>query len=163
MPFETSSLRLWKSLARPERELAARTFWQRPPQEAAVLAAREVVQLLRVRPQAFHKIPVEARVRALAGLANPSEGVAEALLVALHLDARRALLVDFLDALGVTHEEGLIAEDAEIVPPADDTLAPIAAELATRHGAAAVRLYWNVLWLQDRERWAALESSAPAA
>ena len=163
MPFETNSLRLWKNLPRPERELAARTFWQHPPQEAAVLAAREVVQLLRVRPQAFHKIPVEARVRALAGLANPSEGVAEALLVALHLDARRPLLVDFLDALGVAHEEGLIPEDAEITPPDDAQLAPIAAELATRHGAAAVRLYWNVLWLQDRERWTALESSAPAA
>jgi hypothetical protein len=163
MPFETSSLRLWKSLPRPERELAARSFWQHPPQEAAVLAAREVVQLLRVRPQAFHKIPVESRVRALAGLANPSEGVAEALLVALHLDVRRPLLVDFLDALGAPHEEGVIAEDAEIALPAAAALAPIAASLAGKHGAPAVRLYWNVLWLQDRERWAALEAAVPAA
>jgi len=163
MPFENSSLRLWKNLPRPERELAARTFWQHPPQEAAALAAREVVQLLRVRPQAFHKISVEARVRALAGLANPSEAVAEALLVALHLDARRPLLVDFLDALGAPHEEGLIAEDAEIAPPSVAALAPIATSLAEKHGAAAVRLYWNVLWMQDRERWAALEAAAPAA
>ena len=157
MPFESSPLRLWKSLPRPEREQAARAFWEHPPQEAAPAAAREIVKLLRVRPQAFNKIPVESRVRALAGLAHPPDAVAEALVVALHLGPRRPLLVDFLDQLGIAHEEGLISEDAEIPAPEESKVRSAAAALRERHDAAAIQLYWNALWLQDSERWRALE------
>jgi hypothetical protein len=160
MPFETSATRLWRSLPRAERELAARAFWRQPPADAAAAAAREVVDLLRVRPQQFAKIPVESRVRALAGLASPSESVAEALLVALHLGERRALLGDFLDALGVAHEEGLIAEEAEVPAPDAERVRPIAASLSAKHGTAALRTYWNALFLQDRDRWGALEPVA---
>jgi hypothetical protein len=160
MPFESSPLRLWKSLPRPEREQAARAFWEHPPQEAAPAAAREIVQLLRVRPQAFHKIPLESRVRALAGLAHPPDAVAEALVVALHLGPRRPLLADFLDQIGVAHEEGLIAEDAEIAAPDEAAVRKAAAALRERHDAAAIRLYWNALWLQDAERWQALAAVA---
>jgi len=29
--------------------------------------------------------------------------------------------------------------------------------LRERHDVSAIRLYWNALWLQDAERWKALE------
>lgn len=157
MPFESSPLRLWKSLPRPEREQAARAFWENPPQEAAPAAAREIVKLLRVRPQAFGKIALESRVRALAGLAHPPDAVAEALVVAIHLGPRRPLLADFLDQLGVAHEEGLIAEEAEFAPPDEAKVRAAAVSLRERHDVAAIKLYWNALWLQDAERWKALE------
>jgi hypothetical protein len=161
VPFETTPLKLWQSLARADREEAARAFWEHPPEGSAAEAARAVVDLLRVRPQAFHKVPVEARVRALAGLARPSESVAEALLVALHVECRRQLLVDFLDAAGIAHEDGVL-DDPEGEPEAlgPDVARQAAGELAERHSPAAVRVYWNALWLQDRERWAALEPVA---
>lgn len=71
MPFEPNVVRLWRSLSRDARTEAARSFWERPTEEAAVAAAQEIVKILRVRPQAFHKIPLEQRVRAVAGLAAP--------------------------------------------------------------------------------------------
>jgi hypothetical protein len=157
MPFESSPLRLWKSLPKPEREQAARAFWDNPPQEAAPAAVAEIVKLLRVRPQAFGKIPLESRVRALAHLAHPPDAVAEALVVALHLGPRRPLLADFLDQLGIAHQDGLIAEDTEIAPPEEARVRAAAKALRERHDAAAIRLYWNALWLQDAERWRALE------
>jgi hypothetical protein len=157
MPFEPTPLRLWKSLTKVEREQAARAFWEHPPEEAAPAAAREIVKLLRVRPQAFGKIPLESRVRALAHLAHPPDAVAEALVVALHLGPRRPLLADFLDALGIAHEDGLIAEDTELPPPDEAAVRAAGAALKERHEAAAVRTYWNALWLQDKERWHALE------
>lgn len=160
MPFEPTALRLWKTLPRDERERAARAFWERPPEEAAAAAAQEIVKLLKMRPQAFHKISAEARVRALAGLANPPETVAEALLIALHLEERRPLLAAFLDALAIPHEEGLIADDVEIEPVAAERARRALAALAPAHPAAAIRLYWNALWLQDRERWAGLADVA---
>jgi hypothetical protein len=161
MDFETSPLRLWRTLSREDRAAAARAFWNHPPTEAAAVAAREVVNLLRVRPQAFQKIPLEQRVRALAGLASPPESLAESLLVSLHVGERRALLVEFLDAAGIPHEEGLIAEDAEL-PELDVGRArgALAALRASGHPDAAIRVYWNALWLQDRARWTALEPLA---
>lgn len=160
MPFEPTALRLWKTLPRDERERAARAFWERPPEEAAAAAAQEIVKLLKMRPQAFHKISAESRVRALAGLANPPETVAEALVIALHLEERRPLLAAFLDALAIPHEEGLIADDVEIEPVAAERARGALAALAPAHPAPAIRLYWNALWLQDRERWAGLAEVA---
>lgn len=160
MPFEPTALRLWKTLPRDERERAARAFWERPPEEAAAAAAQEIVKLLKMRPQAFHKISPESRVRALAGLANPPETVAEALLIALHLEERRPLLAAFLDALAIPHEEGLIDDDVEIEPVAAERARSALAALAPAHPAPAIRLYWNALWLQDRERWAGLSDVA---
>lgn len=160
MPFEPTALRLWKTLPRDERETAARAFWERPPEEVAATAAHEIVKLLKMRPQAFHKISPESRVRALAGLANPPETVAEALLVALHLEQRRPLLAAFLDALAIPHEEGLIAEEAEIAPVTAERARQALAALAPAHPTAAIRVYWNALWLQDRERWAGLAEIA---
>jgi hypothetical protein len=157
MPFETSTARLWRALARADRLTAASAFWSRPSEEGAKLAAREIVQLLRVRPQALGRVALDQRVRALAGLAHPPEALADALLLALHVGERRGLLADFLDAAGIPHEEGLIAEDAEL-PALDRDAAgrALAALRAKGHAPAAIRVYWNALWLQDRERWAAL-------
>jgi hypothetical protein len=160
MPFEPNALRLWKTLTRDEREHAARAFWERPPEEVAATAAHEIVKLLKMRPQAFHKVSPESRVRALAGLANPPETVAEALLVALHLEARRPLLVAFLDALAIPHEEGLIAEEVEIETVTATRAREALVALRPAHPAAAIRVYWNALWLQDRERWAGLAEIA---
>jgi hypothetical protein len=160
MPFETTAARLWRSLDRDARERAARAFWERPPEEAAAAAARAVVELLKMRPQAFARLAPEARVRALARLAQPPEAVADALLVALHLAERRELLAAFLDALGVPHEEGLIAEEVEIAPVDAARARAALAELRAAHEAAAIRLYWNALWLQDAERWAGLSEIA---
>jgi hypothetical protein len=159
--FETTPLKLWRSLPREERALAARAFWEHPTEEAGALAAREIVNILRVRPQAFHKIRIEQRVRAVAGLAHPPDALADALVLSLHVVARRTLLVDFLDALGIAHEEGLIAEDAEL-PEIDEARVRRALDAlrARGHGDRAITTYWNALWLQDPGRWAPLATVA---
>jgi hypothetical protein len=159
MPFEPTSLKLWRTLAREDRVAAARAFWQRPPQEAGAAAAQEIVKILRVRPQAFHKVPLDQRVSALAGLAHPPEHLADALLVALHVGARRSLLVDFLDRMSIPHEEGLISDEAEWPAITESAAQEALAALTLRHTPQAVRVYWNALWLQDPTRWAALEAA----
>lgn len=160
MPFETTASRLWRSLPREARERAARHFWEHPPEEVAPTAAREVVNLLKIRPQAFGRLSAAQRERALAGLAQTPEPVAEALLVALHLAERRPLLAAFLDTIGVAHEEGLIAEDAEVPPLTAEAARQALATLRAGHPADELRVYWNALWLQDRERWAGLAALA---
>jgi hypothetical protein len=161
MAFETSTVRLWRTLSREDRVAAATAFWNRPTKEGTALALREIVKILRVRPQALGRVPIGQRVSAVAGLANPPEALADALLVALHVGERRSLLVDFLEAAGIPHENGVIAEDAELAPLVEESARKALAALRVRgHADPAIRAYWNALWLQDRERWAALETVA---
>lgn len=162
MPFEPTTLKLWRTLPREARLEAARAFWNRPSEEAALGAAREIVQILRVRPQAFHKVPLEQRVSLLAGLAAPPEALVEALLLALHVERRRELLGAFLEALGIPHEEGMIADDTEFAPPTEAAARAALESLRPRFPADQIRVYWNALWLQDRARWGALEPAAAA-
>lgn len=156
MPFEPNVVRLWRALPREARLEAAHSFWERPTEEAAVAAAQEIVKILRVRPQAFHKVPLDQRVRAVAGLAAPPDTLAEALLISLHVDARRDLLVAFLDALAIPHEEGMISEEDDFEPPTAAAVRGALPALLARFPAEQIAVYWNALWLQDGERWAAL-------
>jgi hypothetical protein len=93
-------------------------------------------------------------------VSDPGESLASGLVVALHHAERRGLVYALLDAAGRPPEEGVLKED--------DDGAPLT-EAQARAGVAALRRafpreqvdhYHNALWLQDAERWAALEGSA---
>jgi hypothetical protein len=157
MEFDLSAGRIWRRLGREERLAAARHFWSETPPEAAALADAAIVKVLHVRPQAVRTLPADRKAGALASVAEPSELLAASLLVALHLGERRPLLAAFLDATGLPHANGLLAEDAS---------AQAVPEAVARRGVEAVlaafpadhvRTYLNTLWLQDHDRWEALE------
>ncbi len=162
MSFETTAVRIWKRLPREERVVAARAFWNEPPEIALGSALGAVVKARHVRPQVARSMPLEARAEALASVLDPGEAVAQALLVALHLTDRRSLLCTFLDAVGLPHENGLLKEKEDEVPaPLSDAAARAGvAALSAAHAAGHVATYLNTLWLQDPERWAALERAS---
>jgi hypothetical protein len=157
--FEQTSGRLWKRLTRDERLAAARLFFAQPPQEAFGSALAVLVKARHLRPQVARSLPPEEQARALSSVLDVGETLAGSLLVALHLGERRALLAAFLDATGLPHDNGLLAEDASGDP---------VPEAVARRGVDAVRAafpedqvrtYLNTLWLQDHDRWAALEQA----
>jgi hypothetical protein len=83
--------------------------------------------------------------------------------VGLHLADRRALLGAFLDALKLPHEDGILTEEADAAPPVDDARARAAVEALGGFPPDQVRTYLNTLWLQDPERWRALEGTTVEA
>ncbi|MET0551436.1 MAG: hypothetical protein ABW221_00260, partial [Vicinamibacteria bacterium] len=129
MELDLSAGRVWRRLTREERLAAARLFWVDPASEAAPHALSAIVQVLHVRPQAVRAVPVERKTAALASVTEPTELLAASLLVALHLGERRALLAAFLDAVGLAHDQGLLAEDASAEP---------VTEAAARRGVDAI-------------------------
>ena len=160
--MEPTATRLWKRLGREERLAAATLFWREPSEEVVGAALSAVIKARRLRPQVARSLPPEERARALASVLDPGESVAAALLVALHLGERRALLATFLDAAGLAHEDGILRDEEGAAPPPLD-------EAAAREGVRAlaaaypreqVETYLNTLWLQDPERWRTLERSA---
>jgi hypothetical protein len=62
----------------------------------------------------------------------------------------------FLDALGITHEDGLIQQ--EEVKPDASKIPPAAAQLAQQFPPDDVRLYLDTLLSQDPETWGALRN-----
>jgi hypothetical protein len=157
---------LWKQLAPERKQLAAEAFWKdesaATEQTEAVLA---IAQRIKFRVSSVLKMPHEKKVRYLINLPGPSEVIAARLLVAYHLGQQRPMMAAFLDALGLKHEEGLIA-DEELSPPAAEKLQSAVQTLASSHPAEDVALYLSTLIWQDPDTWGALadmpESRLPA-
>jgi hypothetical protein len=158
--LEPTATRLWKRLDRQERLAAATLFWREPSEEVVGAALSAVIKARRLRPQVARSLPPEERARALAGILDPGESVAAALLVALHLGERRALLATFLDAAGLPHDEGILRDEDGGAPPLSEAAAREGVRaLAAAHPREQVETYLNTLWLQDPDRWRVLERS----
>ena len=158
MPLETTATRLWKRLTREARLAAASAFWQETPAEGAGAALAAIVKARHLRPQVARALDADEKARSLASVLDPGESVASALLVALHLGPRRAMLAPFLDAAGLAHENGILKdEDAE--PVTEDAVRAGVGALAASFPRADIETYLNTLWLQDPDRWQALATS----
>ena len=158
MRFEPTAARLWKRLGRDERNAAAASFWKDTPPEVTGIALAALVKARHMRPQVARSLPPEEQARALASVLDVGEPVASSLLVALHLGERRPMLATFLDAAGLPHENGLLKDEAEEgAVPAESAQKGVAALRAAGHSPEQVRTYLNTLWLQDPDRWKALE------
>ena len=122
--------RVWKRLS-PERRLAvAEPFWsdeQSTEQQAEAIAA--IALRMKFRTKSVLALPLAKRVKYLSTLPTISDAIVARAMVAYHLEQQRPMMSAFLDSLGITHENGLIAD--ETLPTQDaDKLRTAAAELA---------------------------------
>ncbi|MBK5256930.1 MAG: hypothetical protein JJE39_12930 [Vicinamibacteria bacterium] len=150
--WQSTSNRLWKTLSPEERNLAATELVKDPTPliRASVIAV--VAEARKMRAVAVRKLQADVQARIIATVRDPGEVLASSLLVALHLGPRKPMLVAFLDALGLPHEDGILKDEAT-EPIALGELKKGCAALASEP-PAAIRTYLNTLWLQDPGRWA---------
>ena len=156
VPHIAQTLGVVETTAADRKMLAADAFWQ--DDNAAAEQAEAVVmiaQRIKFRTRSVQTLPRDKKSRHLVNLGAVSEMVAARLLVAYHLHHQRAMMAAFLDALGITHEDGLIA-DEELEPPSADRLRQAAQAIGTSHPAEDVSLYLATLMWQDPETWAGL-------
>ncbi len=146
----------WKRLSAERRLAAADAFWrdEHGGAEQAELVAM-IAQRIKFRTKSVIALPVEKKSRYLVALPVVSEGVAARLIVAYHLAHQRPMMGRFLDALGIAHEEGLIA-DEQVEPVDKARLAEAAKTLAASSPAEDVALYLSTLLWQDPETWGGL-------
>ena len=114
-----------------------------------------IAQRIKFRVKSVATMPIDKKSRQLAAVATVSEMVAARLLVAYHLAAQRPMMGSFLDALGIAHESGVIAEE-ETPKPAADALLKAAETIGATYPADDVALYLSTLLWQDPETWGAL-------
>jgi hypothetical protein len=147
---------LWKRLPPDRKQMAAEAFWRDENaalEQAAALAS--IAQRIKFRLKSVQTMPLDKKTRQLLSLPAVSEAVAARLLVSYHLEHQRPMMGSFLDALGIAHEEGLIA-DEDLTPPPADRLGAAARTLAASFPAEDVSLYFSTLLWQDPETWGGL-------
>jgi hypothetical protein len=147
--------RLWKTMTLDQRQQAARAFWSDPDAtDDQIQAALLIAQQKKFRPKTVASLDVDRKARHLASLGSLPDAMAGRALILFHLAEQRPMMGAFLDALGITHDNGLI--EAEGVKPDSSKLAPAAEQLLAQFPPDAVRLYLNTLLCQDPETWAGL-------
>jgi hypothetical protein len=147
---------LWKSLSVERKLRAAEAFWKDENAGAEQAEAIVVIaQRIKFRPKSVAVLPVEKKAKHLSTLLGVSEMMAARLLVAYHLEHQRPMMGSFLDALGIKHENGMIAED-DVQPPGDAALKKAAAAIGQAYPAEDVSLYLSTLLWQDMETWGPL-------
>ena len=158
MPDRPSQL--WKDMPLEKRTEAADAFWRdrdSPDIEAQhAEAAVSLARRLNFRMKSIQALPVERRAKHLAQMTDVSDAIATRALIAYHFSAKRPLMSAFLDALGITHENGVIA-DEDVPPPARDRLVQAIAATKAAFDAADVDLYLRTLAALDGTTWGNLQ------
>jgi len=141
------------------RSLAARAVYRHDWDDASTRreADAAVAQAMHFREAMLRKLPVDKRAEFLAKAVRPNDGLAGSLLLALHLEHRRALLRHLLDALGIPHADGLIDKAHDLVAPGSAALESATESLYAKFPEAEVSVYLATLYALDPEAWAALE------
>jgi hypothetical protein len=161
MAFQPTATRIWKHLPQEDRLAAATAFFADTPAELTGPSIGALAKARHLRPQAARALAHDAQARILATVLDPGEPLAQGLLVALHLGQRRPLLRAFLDAVSLPHEDGVLKEEGDApAPPVSPEQARTGVAALASFPAAQVRTYFNTLWLQDPDRWGALEAVA---
>lgn len=135
---------------------AAEVFWaDEQSTEQQIEAVGALAGHMKFRPKSVISLPLEKKVKYLATLPNVSDTVAARALVNYHLEHQRAMMVAFLDLLGITHENGLINEE-NVAKPDAQRLKAAATELSSQFAKEDVILYFSTLVSQDPDTWGAL-------
>jgi hypothetical protein len=144
--------RVW-NLMGPERRLAAaQAFWaEKNPAHAqaeSMLAGR-----LHARPVFVRRLPPEKKAAYLANDPSINAAVWQAVMVAYHLGAQRALLADFLNAVGIPNENGRLRDTDSATPPTTGQLKEAVRAAGEKHDKLDVLVYLAALSLQNDRLW----------
>src|SRR5688572_24493013 len=147
--------RLWKHMTSDQRLQVAKAFWlDEQATDDQLQAVLLISQQKKFRAKTVVSLDEERKARHLASLGSLPDVLAARALIVYHLAEQRPMMAAFLDALGITHENGLINDDNVAPDPANVSTA--AAEIAQQFPPESVSLYLNTLLSQDPETWKAL-------
>jgi len=156
-PEVPSAGQLWRHVPIQQRLEAARAFWA--DRDAVVQQAEvilEMARLLKFRPKSMQALPIDKKVHHLASLVRLPDSVASQVLVTYHLATKRPMMSAFLDAVGVAHEDGVIAAPRELKAPAAKKLEQAVKRLVAQFPRQDVHLYLSTLLVQDADVWGGL-------
>jgi hypothetical protein len=135
---------------------AAELFWMdEQATDQQIEAVTAIAGHMKFRPKSVVALSLDRKARYLAGLPTISDAIAARALIAYHLERQRPMMSTFLDSLGITHDNGLIAEES-MPKPDPAKLRTSASDLAGKFPREDVALYFSTLVSQDPDTWSEL-------
>jgi len=148
---------VWDLMTDDEREAAARALWQQGdrPTRAAIDAA--LAKEMKFRPQSLRKLSADRVVGRLVRMIDDlPDTVVFQFLFHLHMADRRALLAEFLDAVGLPHDDGVLDLPEDQPDPDPERVKKAAEKLIAAHGHEAL-VYLGTLRVADEVFWAGVD------
>ena len=153
--------RLWKAMTAEQRSAAADAFWKEDQADIQMQHMEAIVAIARrmnFRPKSVQALALERKSKMLAQMADVSDSIATRALISYHFQTKRDLMGAFLDAVGITHEQGMIAEESVPPPPAEKLAAAIKL-VRSSFPPADVDLYLRTISSLDGDTWAGMDEA----
>lgn len=148
---------VWDLMGEDDRRAAAAALWSDGDRDSRAALELALAKELKFRPQSVRHLGADRVVPRLVRLASTlPDAVLFQFLFHLHLAERRPLLVEFLDAVGLPHDNGVLDLKDEATAPDPEHLRTAATALLAQHGKPAL-VYLTTLKVADTDFWSGLD------
>jgi hypothetical protein len=148
---------VWDLMDDDDKKAAAVAFWNGADRESRSALEMALAAELKFRQQSVRQLAAE---RIAGRLVRMAEGLPESVLFQylfhLHMDQRRPLMVGYLDAVGLPHDDGALNIPDDFEGPDAGKVEKAGRELAKAKGGEAL-VYLGTLMVADAEFWTGLE------
>ena len=148
---------VWDLMDDDEKKAAAVAFWNGADRESRTALEMALASELKFRQQSVRQLAAERIAGRLVRLADSlPETVLFQYLFHLHMDQRRPLMVGFLDAVGLPHDNGELDLPDDFDGPDAEKVEKAGRNLAKSEGSQAL-VYLATLMVADDDFWSGLE------
>lgn len=148
---------VWGLMDDDEKKAAAVAFWNEADRESRSAIEVALAQDLKFRPQSVRQLSAERVAGRLVRLADAlPETVLFQYLFHLHMGDRRPLMVEYLDAVGLPHDDGALDLPDDFEGPDREKVETTARDLIKAREHEAL-VYLGTLMVADTDFWTGLE------
>ena len=148
---------VWDLMSEDEQREAATALWEHADRSSRAAIELALAKELKFRPKSVHQLPAERVLGRLLRLApDLPDTVLFQFLFHLHMECRRELLVEFLDAVGLPHKDGVLDLPEDQEAPEAAGVDKAARALIKGHDRRAL-IYLATLRVADKDFWSGLD------
>lgn len=149
-----SRQRIWNLMGPERRTRAAQAFWDNVDQkEAHKQLELLLAQRLHARPVFIRRLPTPRKAAYLAQDTAINPFLFDSVMLSYHFAAQRPMLIDYLNALGIAHDNGHYETREGMQAPITDQLETAVGVLLSKYDKTDVLVYLSALSLQDDVFW----------
>jgi hypothetical protein len=149
---------VWELMDDDEKKAAAVAFWNEADRESRSALEVALAQDLKFRTQSVRQLSAERVAGRLVRLADAlPEAVLFQYLFHLHMGDRRPLMVEYLDAVGLPHDDGALDLPDDFEGPDAGKVEAAARDLIKAREHEAL-VYLGTLMVADTDFWKSLET-----
>ncbi|MGD8441695.1 MAG: hypothetical protein PVG53_14280 [Holophagae bacterium] len=150
-------LAVWDLMSDDDKKAAAIALWNDADRDSRMAIEAALAGAMKFRPQSVRKLSADRVAPRLVQLADElPESALFQYLFHLHMSERRPLMIEYLDAVGLPHNEGVLDLPDDAEAPSEDAAAGPARTLLEGHGRDAL-VYLATLTVADADFWHGLK------